>query len=504
MREAPQAVASVQVAGDGSALADSPVPAASAWAALAVLVVAVLAVRRIHRREAVARRRSTSVTEPPSGPGVLSGAAAGSGTADVAAVWESPDPRDEALVIAFVIALGVAMVDSGASVTQVTATLRRVAAVNGVPEIAIAVLPTALFVSMPGAESVQTAIAPAGDSLRLDQVGAVFAVVDDAEAALIGPQAGLAALVAAGARPAPYAPWLRLAGYPLLAAGLILIVRGTWWEMLTAVVLATGAGTLQLHRSEVPAAYRVFLPVATAFGCSLSVFLLIRAGADIGVFAPLLAVLVTFLPGAQLTTAVIELATGQMVAGVGRLAHGLMTLTLLAIGIVTASQLVGVPAHSLPEPSLDGFGVLSPWLGVLVFGAGVVLTSSVELPMARWVVSILLVAYAGQVVGGTLLGEDLSAFTGALVMTPLAMLVAELPTGPPTLVTFMPAFWLLVPGAAGLAGVAKYLGDQRADGVTSLLAAGGSMLGIAFGVLLGLAVGAFLGLGSGVSMRAAP
>lgn len=396
------------------------------------------------------------------------------------------------------------MVDSGASVTQVTATLRRVAVVNGVPEISIAVLPTALFVSMPGAESVQTAIGPAGDSLRLDQVGAVFDVVDDSEAGLVGPSAGLAALAAARARPAPYAPWLRLAGHPLLAVGLVLLVRGTWWEMLTAVVLATGAGTLQLHRSEVPAAYRVFLPVATAFGCSLSVFLLIRAGADIGVFAPLLAVLVTFLPGAQLTTAVIELATGQMVAGVGRLAHGLMTLTLLAIGIVTAAQLVGVPAHALPDASTEGFGILSPWLGVLVFGAGVVLTSSVELPTARWVVAILLVAYAGQVVGGTLLGEDLSAFIGALVMTPVAMLIAELPTGPPTLVTFMPAFWLLVPGAAGLAGVAKYLGDQRVDGVTSLLAAGSSMLGIAFGVLLGLAAGAFLGLGSGVSMRAAP
>lgn len=495
MQEDQQGTATVGVPGGEPALTDTSVPAVSAWAALAVLVVAVLAVRRIHRRENRARRRPG--TGAPSGPLPVDS------PADVAAVWESHDPRDEADVIAFVVALGVAMVDSGTSVTQVTATLRRVAVVNGVPEISIAVLPTALFVSMPGAASVQTAIAPAGDSLRLDQVGAVFEVVDGAESALIGPRAGLAALQAARTRPAPYAPWSRLLGYPVLAIGLILLVRGTWWEMLTAVVLATGVGTLQLHRSEVPAAYLVFLPVATAFGCAASVFLLIRAGGDIGAFAPLLAALVTFLPGAQLTTAVIELATGQMVAGVGRLAHGMMTLTLLAIGIITAAQLVGVPEHSIRDASLEGVGIVSPWLGVLVFGAGVVLTSSVPRPMARWVVAILLVAYAGQVVGGTLLGDDLSAFVGALVMTPIAMLVADLPTGPPTLVTFMPAFWMLVPGAAGLAGITKYLGDQRADGVTSLLSAGSSMLGIAFGVLLGLAVGAFLGLGSGVSMRAA-
>jgi len=74
------------------------------------------------------------------------------------------------------------------------------------------------------------------------------------------------------------------------------------------------------------------------------------------------------------------------------------------------------------------------------------------------------------------------AFTGALLMTPFVMVVAGRPSGPPTLVTFLPAFWLLVPRAGVLAGVTRYLGDNRIDGVNSLVTAGTTMIGIAFGV----------------------
>ena len=106
-----------------------------------------------------------------------------------------------------------------------------------------------------------------------------------------------------------------------------------------------------------------------------------------------------------------------------------------------------------------------------------------------WIILVLYVAYAGQVIGGLFLGGVLSAFFGALVMTPVAMFAATQKSGPPTLVAFLPAFWLLIPGALGLVGVAKYLGDERIDGAASLVTAGVTMVAIALGVLLGLAAG---------------
>lgn len=466
------------------AVGEAVVPTSSVVVAVLVLAAAALAVQRIHRRET---RGST---------GAVARAQQGS-------EW-LPSPDDEASrreAVAFFVALGVAMVDSGAAVTQVTATLRRVAQVNGVAGLNVAVLPTVLFVSVPGAESVQTSIASAGRGLRLDQVDEVFQVVDAAEHGDISPEEGRRLLAATRRRRPRGTAWSRLAGYPLLAAGLVLILRGSWTELLLGAVLAAVVGALQLHRSEVPAAYQLFLPVFSALFASVTVFALVRAGADIGVFAPLIACLVTFLPGAQLTTGVIELATGQMVAGAGRVAHGVMQLVLLAIGVVAGAQLVGIPAHTVTSASLTGFGVVAPWLGVVAFGVGVVLANSARISSLPWILLILGVAYAGQVLGDRVLGDELSAFAGALLMTPVAMFAADQRTGPPTLVTFLPAFWMLVPGAAGLAGLTKYLGDRRFDGVTSLISAGSTMVGIAFGVLLGLAAGSVIGLRSGVSLR---
>jgi hypothetical protein len=85
-------------------------------------------------------------------------------------------------------------------------------------------------------------------------------------------------------------------------------------------------------------------------------------------------------------------------------------------------------------------------------------------------------------------------------MTPVAMRAARQRSGPPTLVTFLPAFWLLVPGAISLAGVTAYLGKDRVEGTTSLVSAGSTMIAITFGVLLGPAAGSFAGLTSGVSL----
>jgi uncharacterized membrane protein YjjB (DUF3815 family) len=105
-------------------------------------------------------------------------------------------------------------------------------------------------------------------------------------------------------------------------------------------------------------------------------------------------------------------------------------------------------------------------------------------------VLVLYVAYAGQVIGGLFFGNALSGFFGALLMTPVAMLVATRPSGPYPFVSFLPAFWLLVPGALGLVGVTQILGENRNDGVASLVTTGGTMAGIALGVLLGLSIGA--------------
>jgi uncharacterized membrane protein YjjB (DUF3815 family) len=53
-------------------------------------------------------------------------------------------------------------------------------------------------------------------------------------------------------------------------------------------------------------------------------------------------------------------------------------------------------------------------------------------------------------------------------------------------VTFLPAFWILVPGALGLEGVSRLLGDGGTAGTGTLVTTVTSMVGISLGILLGL------------------
>jgi len=57
--------------------------------------------------------------------------------------------------------------------------------------------------------------------------------------------------------------------------------------------------------------------------------------------------------------------------------------------------------------------------------------------------------------------------------------------GPPATVTFLPAFWLLVPGSLGLQSVTRMLGD-RAAGFEGLVGVVFAMASIALGTLVGV------------------
>ena len=453
------------------AVKGSDVPTAAVLLALLVILGAVLIAWSVQRRSArvgssLPDISTPSVTSPPIG---------------------TPDPAD---TLAFLIALGEAMIDSGDPVTHVRSTLQRVASTEGMPDAELVVLPTALVISGASTATTQTAVTSAGaTALRLDQIDAVFAVAKAAERGEIGPVDGIDRLRRARTLKPAFPAWARVLGYAAFTVGLALLLQASWTDLVIAGSLGAAIGALLLWTQRLPANYQVFVPVVCAFGVSLTVFLLARTGLDLGGYAALVAPLVTFLPGALLTTAVIELSTGQMISGAGRLAAGVMQLVLLALGIVAAAQLVGVPAASVSDVARHPLGLLAPWIGVAIFGIGVVVHRCARPATLGWILLVLYVAYAGQVVGAYFLGDSLSAFVGALLMTPVAMFAATQRSGPPTLVSFLPAFWLLVPGALGLVGATQYLGDERLDGVAALITMGVTMIGIALGVLLGLAVG---------------
>lgn len=465
---------------------------------IAVVVVGLVVASRNRRRSAAGRPAAgrRDAVEPSAVPGGGPPAATSPAPSTVAVpvdatAWSSRiDGSSVGELMALMVDLGDTMVDSGDPVTHVRDTLVRVAEVNGVRGAEVIVLPTALIVTLPGMQDSRTEVASTGESkLRLDQVEAVFTVADAAERGEIGARAAVIELRAARDLPPPFGPAVIVAGHAVIAMGLAVILAGGWTEIGVAAVLGAGVGVIKQWADNRRLAIQVFLPVTCAFLVSAAVALLARTELNPSVLPPILGALVTFIPGGLLTTAVIELATAQMISGASRFVYGSLQLVVLSLGIVGGLQLVGIPAITVAGTGTSVIGAIAPWIGVLVFGIGVLLSYAGRPGSLGWMLLVLYVAYAGQVVGGLLFGSSLSAFVGAAVMTPVAVFVATQRSGPPTLVTFLPAFWLLVPGAIALVGVTQVMSEARVDGVSAILGAGVTIISIALGVVLGLSVG---------------
>jgi uncharacterized membrane protein YjjB (DUF3815 family) len=228
-------------------------------------------------------------------------------------------------------------------------------------------------------------------------------------------------------------------------------------------------------------------PVVVSFVVAVIVFATLQQVEIDNPVRILIPPLVTFLPGAALTIGTVELAAGQMVSGASRLVSGLVKLMLLAFALVAASVLFELPARVLADHPVNRLGWWAPWVGVVVFALGIYLHLSSPARSLPWILVIMLAAYAGQAAGAAVFGGMLSGFFGAVAMTPLALWAQTTKTGPPKLVTFLPGFWLLVPGAAGLLGVTELLGVDHELGAQAVVDMLVTVMSIALGVLIGTA-----------------
>ena len=175
-----------------------------------------------------------------------------------------------------------------------------------------------------------------------------------------------------------------------------------------------------------------------------------------------------------------------MVAGSSRLVWGGTQLGLLAFGIVAGVGMVGVSAERAFSSSDALLGSWAPWLGVLVFAVGVTIAHSAPPGAFPSLLVVLYAAWVGQVVGNELFGAYVSGFTGALVMTVTAYLLARRPSTMPVYAVFLPGFWLLVPGSLGLIGLTTVLAIPGSTSVEDILAIVASIASVALGVLCGV------------------
>ena len=395
-------------------------------------------------------------------------------------------PPDSRTLIRFLVQLGAALVLSGEAVDQVHGELLAVARRCGHPDVSIVVLPTVLMIQADGAADsrIQLHSVASSRSLRLDQVSAVYELVRRATAGELDPADGLVELERIRTAPAPYGPVIRTIGLGVLSAGFALALQPTPMGVAGAFVLGMLVGLVLLAR--IPGLAPV-LPVVVSFAVAAIVFVVAHHYSGDNPIRSLIPPLVVFLPGAAITTGTMELAAGQTISGASRLVEGLVDLMLLSFGIVAAAALVGAPTSDLLDRPVDRLGPWTVPLSLLAIALGNHLHHCAPRRAVPWILLVLAAALGGQAAGAALFSPELSAFFGALAMTPLVLLIGRHPKSPPTMVLFLPAFWLLVPGAAGLIGVTAIVGTDSRLGPADFTDTMVTVLAIALGVLLGTA-----------------
>lgn len=400
-----------------------------------------------------------------------------------------PEQPPEA-VLDFLRRLGVAMCRAGDPVDRVTLILEDVARAYDAPGVSFFVLPTGVFVRIETAESSNVDFAPGSSlPLRLDQVDELYRLIDDIRhARLTVSEASdrLESLVVAEPR---LPDWVRVLGSGVLTLGLGLMLNPTVAALPAYVGLGLLVGVLRIWAERNTVVSLVF-PVIVAFAVTWAAFALAQPVLDAWPLDIVIPSLVTLLPGAALTMATIELAAGSVISGSTRLVYGLERLLLLTFGIAMGIEVAGLPDTHERAASL---GAWAPWVGVLVFGVGHYLDSSVRWRSFVWVQLVLYVAYVVQAGSALLVGSLGASFIAGAVVLPVCYAAQERPSGPPVPVTFLPAFWLLVPGALGLQGVTEIVGSGAAAGLGDFLNALMAIVAIAVGVLVGAGVSERIG-----------
>lgn len=379
---------------------------------------------------------------------------------------------------------GASLIAGGATVTDAETEVRRLGRHFGYPNVQVSGYPTSITLALASGEPATVERIEGG--LRLDQSIQVGEVRRDLMAGRLSIDEGVAALSTARGKPHLYGLRGFIGGLFLVSMGICLIMQPAWPNVLLAGLCSLLVAIL-MRASGRHALLAALLPTLAAFLVSLLVLGAWQVRLIDGPLRTLICPIAVLLPGALLSTGIAELATGALVSGTARFFHGIVQLLLFALGVVAAGLLLGVPPSALVNTRLQEIGLWSMPLGLLLISLGITLSESVPWRMSLWTTLVLSCTFATQLAGQTYGGSlPVGAFCGAVVASFGSTALEATRRDVPRLITFLPSFWLLVPGTLGLMGITTMgLGTGQADAVIGVITLVAS---IALGLLVGSAL----------------
>ncbi len=259
-----------------------------------------------------------------------------------------------------------------------------------------------------------------------------------------------------------------VASYGLSAASIVaLFLHSSWVDLLAAAFIGLVIGSITVLSASRPrlavASEAISAMVATTIAIVVSAFV-----TPLAIKAVVLASLIVLIPGMSLTTAVRELSSQHLVAGVARMGGAVTTLLKLTFGTVAATQLcaaVGIHARDYALQPLPGW-VDYPTLLFGSFGFAILFRAARRdwlVVMGAVAVGYLSTRWGGQI-SGSLPSAPFGVFLGGFLLSALANLYARYAKRPGAVIR-EPGIILLVPGSVGFSSMSFLLERDTALGM---------------------------------------
>ena len=253
-------------------------------------------------------------------------------------------------------------------------------------------------------------------------------------------------------------------------------------EIVLATLVGLGIGLLALVVERWASAGRLFELLAALFAAWGATAAAGWMGGSTP-FVVVLAGLIVLVPGLSLTVAMTELASRHLVSGASRLAGVLLIFLTLGFGVALGTRLgeltVGTVAASTPIP-VPAWGTV---VALVVSALAFTVLFRARPQDAGWVFLAAVLALLGARTGAHLLGPQLGALAGAVLVGLGGNLHARW-LDRPAAVTQVPGLMLLVPGSLGFRSVASLLEKDTLSGVQTAFSMGVVAVALVVGLLL--------------------
>ena len=266
-----------------------------------------------------------------------------------------------------------------------------------------------------------------------------------------------------------YSRFLEFLSWPLLSAGFVFVLFGSWKELTGSCVISCILFFVNavLSKNDAGTGLRLAVPVS-AFIAALLAVTVNKFIVPVSISVIVISSLMKFMPGFSLTQAMTEIAYRRLVSGMAHLCEAVSTLIILAmgafLGTAFGSLFAAIPVEK-PLAVPPGWQLCIAGLAIsisFIFAYDIVKRNIVPVVLAS--IMVTLVWTWGKEWYGAVYGTGMAAIAGAMVANIYARISRS-----SDLVIKIPTAVLIVPGVFGFRSLVEIISKNTVSGLDHLL-----------------------------------